>query len=82
MEDFVAPLIPEGGVNIMEGSTAITLSGLVSDAGTIISAMGTNFATLSNNFGFVLYIRVTLVLEKAVIGMIKGVLMFRKGRRR
>lgn len=80
MEDFVAPLISEGG-EIMEG-TAITLASLISDAGSMISAVGTNFATLSSNFGAMLYIPVVLVLSKAIIGMVKGILLFRKGGRR
>lgn len=63
-------------------STAITLASLISDAGSVISAVGTNFTTLSTNFGAMLYIPVVLVLAKAIIGMVKGILLFRKGRRR
>ena len=78
MEDFVAPLIPEGG-GIME---AITLSSLITDANAVITAVGTDFASLSNSFGAMLYIPVVLVLAKAIIGMVKGILLFKRGRRR
>lgn len=60
----------------------ITLSSLITDASSVITAVGTNFGTLSTNFGAMLYIPITLVLAKAIIGMVKGILLFRKGRRR
>lgn len=64
------------------GETAITLQTLVTNAGQIISAAGTNFTTLSTNFGFVLFIPVTLAMAKAVIGIVKSLLFFRRGRGR
>lgn len=64
------------------GETAITLQSLVTNAGQIISAAGTNFTSLSTAFGFVLFIPVTLAMSKAVIGIIKSLLFFRRGRGR
>lgn len=64
------------------GETAITLQSLVTDAGQIISAAGTNFTTLSNAFGFALFIPITLAMVKSVVGIIKSLLFFRRGGRR
>lgn len=62
--------------------TAITLQSLVTNAGQIISAAGTNFTTLSTAFGFALFIPITLTITKSVIGIIKSLLFFRRGRGR
>lgn len=64
------------------GETAITLQTLVTNAGQIIAGVGDNFATLSDDFGFVLFIPVTLAMTKAVIGIVKSLLFFRRGRGR
>lgn len=64
------------------GETAITLQTLVTNAGQIISAAGTNFTSLSNAFGFALFIPITLAMTKAVVGIIKSLLFFKRGRGR
>ena len=61
---------------------AITIQSLVTDAGKIISAAGTNFTTLSTAFGFALFIPITLTMTKSVVGIIKSLLFFRRGGRR
>lgn len=65
----------------MGETTAMTLSTIVDNAGSLISAAGTNFATLNTAFGYVLYIPVTIVVAKVVIGMVKSILFFRRGRK-
>ena len=67
---------------MLEGTAATTLASLVSDAGSIITAVGTSFTSLSTSFGAMLYIPVVLVLAKALVGIVKGILLFRKGHRR
>ena len=64
------------------GESAITLTTILTDASAIIGNVGTNFASLSTNFGYVLFIPVTLAVTKSVIGIIKSLLFFRRGRGR
>lgn len=64
------------------GEGAMTLQSLITNAGSIISAVGTNFTSLNTSFGYVLFIPVTLVLAKAIVGMVKGILFFKRGRGR
>lgn len=68
----------------MNGGTeaAITLTTILTDVGAIVGSAGTNFASLSNSFGYVLFIPVTLAVTKAVIGIVKSLLFFRRGRGR
>lgn len=65
----------------MGGGTGMTLSTIIDNAGSIISAVGTNFASLNTSFGYVLFIPVTIAVAKVVIGMVKSILFFRRGRR-
>lgn len=60
----------------------MTLTSLISDASGIVTAVGTVYTSLSENFGVILLIPVTLVLTKAIIGILKGILLFRRGRGR
>lgn len=64
------------------GESAITLSTILTDVSSIITNAGTNFGTLSTGFGYVLFIPVTLAVTKSVIGIIKSLLFFRRGRGR
>lgn len=66
----------------MGETTAITLSSILNDVAAIVSSTGSNFSTLSTGFGYVLFIPVTLAMTKAVIGIIKSLLFFRRGRGR
>ena len=73
MDDFVAPLV--------EGGVTMTLTSLITDAGSVISAVGDNYATLAEDFGVFLFVPIILVMVKAIIGQVKSILFFRRGRR-
>lgn len=63
------------------GETAITLSSILDDVYRIVKMAGNSFSSLSDNFGYVLFIPVTLIMSKAVAGIVKSLLFFRRGRR-
>lgn len=71
-EDFVGSLI---------GGGTITLDQLVTNAATIVKAAGSTYSTLSEDFGYVIYIPVTLAVVSALIGIVKGIMFFRRRRR-
>lgn len=60
----------------------MTLSSIITDAGSIVTAIGTTYTSLSENFGAILLIPVTIMLTKVIVGMVKGILLFRGRRRR
>lgn len=62
--------------------TSITLASLLNDAAAVIAGVGDGFQSLSTDFGYVLYIPVTLAMTKAVVGIVKSLLFFRRGRGR
>lgn len=62
--------------------TAMTLSTLITDAQSIITATGTAFTSLTSSFGTFLYLPVTFVLVRTVVKIIKSLLMFSKKRGR
>lgn len=60
----------------------MTLATLVTNAGEIVGAVGDTFGTLSEDFGFVLFIPVTFAFAKTAVGMVKSIMFFRRGRSR
>lgn len=65
--------------------TTMTLSTILENAQAVVANVTSAFTTLSNTtngFGYVLFIPMTLALARALIGIVKSVLFFRRGRRR
>lgn len=60
----------------------MTLETLVTNTGTVIGAVGDAFGTLSDDFGFVLFIPVTFAFAKMAVGMVKSIMFFRRSRGR
>lgn len=58
------------------------LSTIVTDALSIVTAMGTAFTSLSTTFGIFLFLPALLVITKSLIGLVKGILFFRRGKGR
>lgn len=65
----------------MEGGATMTLATILDNAGTIVTEVGDTFGTLNDDFGYVLFIPVTIVVTKVLVGMVKSILFFRRGRR-
>ena len=69
----------------MEGVTPITvmtLANIISAAGDIVGAAGDAYASLSEDFGAVIQVPIALTVAGAVIGIVKGLLFYRRGRSR
>lgn len=60
----------------------MTLATLISNAGDVIGAVGDAFGSLSEDFGFVLFIPVTFAFAKMAVGMVKSIMFFRRSRGR
>lgn len=65
-----------------EGSSVMTLATIIENASSVIGAVGDNYTTLSNDFGGIIHAPMALAIGGAIIGMIKGVLLYRRGRGR
>lgn len=66
----------------MGESTAMTLTQIISDASAIVGAVGDNYATLNDDFGAIIHTPMALAIAGAVIGLIKGILFYRRRGRR
>lgn len=60
----------------------MTLTTLVANAGEVVKAVGSTFGTLSEDFGYILFIPVTFAFAKMAVGMVKSIMFFRRSRGR
>lgn len=60
----------------------MTLDTLITNAGSVVGAVGDAFGSLSDDFGYVLFIPVTFAFAKMVVGMVKSIMFFRRSRGR
>lgn len=60
----------------------MTFTEILTDAGSIITQVGTTYVSLSENFGGVLQVPVAIVVSGAIVGIMKSLLMFRRARGR
>lgn len=66
----------------MGESTAMTLATIIENASSIIGAVGDNYTTLNTDFGAIIHVPMALAIGGAIIGMIKGILFYRRSRGR
>lgn len=66
----------------MGESTAMTLATIIQDASAIIGAVGDNYKTLATDFGGIIHAPMALAIGGSIIGMVKGILLYRRGRGR
>lgn len=62
--------------------TVMTLATIISNAGDIIGAAGDAYASISEDFGAVIQVPMALAVAGAVVGIVKGLLFYRRGRSR
>lgn len=62
--------------------TTMTLATIISNAGEIIGAAGDAYSSISTDFGAVIQVPMALAVAGAVIGIVKGLLFYRRGRSR
>lgn len=60
----------------------MTLTQIISDASAIVGAIGDNYSTLNDDFGAIIHVPMALTISGAIVGLIKGILFYRRGRGR
>lgn len=67
----------------MKGVLNMTFAEIIANASAVVTEIGTSFASLATNFAGPLAVPVALVVVKSgIIGNMKGLLFYRRGRGR